>query len=100
MNSYKMFLGLSTLLFVFLFKVASSFSVNSVTYQRGTIVFSCVSGTIPMWVMQSGSDPTLRGIAVGERKQSTFPDQRFVVSQNKRLDSWLKFYHIMKGHPT
>ena len=52
----------------------------AVSFQSGDVVFSCSSASTPIWVMQSGNDPIMRGIAMGDRKQPTFKDPRSVVA--------------------
>ena len=42
------------------------------------VTFSCPASSDPIWMMQSKHDFTMRGIAVGERKQTRFKDERFV----------------------
>ena len=73
-----------SIIFFPLIEMASTITFESVIQTSGQIDLSCVSKTVPMWVMQSGSSPTMRGIAVGEHKQSSFKDPRFA----SRLRFW------------
>ena len=54
----------------------------SISFLGAQITFSCPASSIPMWMMQGGNDKTIRGIAVGDRKQTTFKNDRFVHSND------------------
>ena len=76
----KMALSFSLVLtcVVLLFRAGSASELKLVSLQSKNIVFPCSSASTPMWMMQSRNDKNMRGIAVGDRKQPTFKDGRFV----------------------
>ena len=63
---------------VYLFPDGSALELKLVSLQSKNIVFPCSSVSIPMWMMQSRRDKNMRGLAIGDRKQPTFKDGRFV----------------------
>ena len=64
---------------VYLFRDGSASELKLVYLQSKTIDIPCSSASTPMWMMQSRKDKNMRGLAIGDRKQPTFRDERFVM---------------------